>query len=203
MTPTETTAMAVNETLREAMSAVMDGEGSDMDLARILKAVESEPDARHYWQRLQEAQTVRRTGRSTPAIDVSDAVQLALTESVTRRRAGPLASLAVAASVTLGVVFGGQTLLNDAGGGSAPAVQLPGGVVPVQGVAPVQARFGGNQGVVTGRQQGVAQPSNVTRVYEQLARERMQRFGSHHAESTATIQPNVLVPYVRLPDDRR
>ena len=203
MTLTETTAMAVNETLREAMSAVMDGEGTEMDLTRTLKAIESDADARHYWRRLQEAQTVRRTGQGASAVDVSAAVQSALSTPVTRRRAGPLASLAVAASVTLGVVFGGQVLLGDAGGGSVPAVQLPGGVVPVQGVTPVQARFGGSQNVVSTRQQGVAQPTSVTRVYEQLARERMQRFGSHHAEATATIQPNVLVPYVRLPDDRR
>ncbi len=195
--------MAVNEALREAMSAVMDGEGNDLDLARILKAIESDADARDHWRRLQEAQTVRRTGRGTPAIDVSDAVQDALTTPVTRRRAGPLASLAVAASVTLSVVFGGQALLSDNGGSNVPVVQLPGGVVPVQGVAPVQARFGGSQNAMNARQQGVAQPSSVTRVYEQLARERMQRFGSHHAEATATIQPNVLIPYVRLPDDRR
>lgn len=195
--------MAVADAIRESMSAVMDGEGSEMDLARVLKAVEDDPDARAYWQRLQCNRTVLRTGAPDISIDVSAGVRAALTTTpVRQRRVGPLGSLAVAASVTMAVVFGGQLMVND--GVSSPATQVPGVVVPVAGAVPVQARYGVAPASQPARRQvNVAATPSVSKVYEQLARERFVRYGIEHAESTAAIQPNVFVPYARIPQQER
>ena len=196
--------MAIADALRESMSAVIDGEGSELDLARVLRAVDEEPGARLYWQRLQEARTALCTGQEPHGIDVSAAVRSSLDSDRTPgRQLGPLGSLAVAASVTFAVVLGGQSLL-----GQPPAVQdvaavartVPGGVVPVQGAAPVQARFGASNfpGAVTATQPEAA--SAAAAAYEQLTRERFERFASRHAQSTAHLQSNAFVPYARVPD---
>ena len=197
--------MAVDDVIRESMSAVMDGEASEMDLARVLKAVESSSDARAYWQRLQGAQTLLKTGAMPLSIYISEGV-LANVSSAHggRRQPGPLTSLAVAASVTLAVVFGGQQLLqtNDA---NLPIAQVPGGVMTVQGGTPVQARYGAPpqmQAVAPTPTVNVAGRSSTNKVYEQLARERFERYGFEHAHQTAALQPNSLVPFARVPTIR-
>lgn len=193
--------MALADAIRESMSAVMDGEGSEMDIARVIKAVDEDPDARAHWQWLQNSQSLRRTGRSVPEIDVSGRVREVLDSTAnTPRRASPLTALAVAASVTLAVVFGGQQLVGSAT--PLPVTQLPGGVVPIQGAAPVQARFGAapnTQTITRPPQQQRSQAPVVSEVYQQLARERFARFGIEHAEATATLQPNGLVAFARIP----
>ena len=189
------------------MSAVMDGEGTELDLARVLKEVEENPDARAHWARLQQNRGALRTGQAEPEIDVSAGVREALEAPATgSRRVGPLGSLAVAASVTFAVVFGGQSLLGPA---SVPAVAnnvvttVPGGVVPVAGGAPVQARFGINNSTGSPEQRpevGMVSESTAD-IYNQLARERFQRYSGEHARSTARLQPNLFVPFSRAPDE--
>ena len=122
------------------------------------------------------------------------------------RRVGPLGSLAVAASVTFAVVFGGQSLLGPA---SVPAVansvvtNVPGAVVPVAGGAPVQARFGINNptGFPEQRPEVGMVSESTADIYNQLARERFQRYSGEHARSTARLQPNLFVPFSRAPDE--
>lgn len=190
--------MAVADAIRESMSAVIDDEGTEMDLARVLKAVAEDSEARAFWQRLQRSRCALHTGSSGSAVDVSAAVQESISAQPSpRRRAGPFASLAAAASVTVAVVFGGQQLTGpDAAG---PVTQLPGGIVPVSGAAPVQARFGAAPTVDSPRRQvSIATGPSVTQVYEQLARDRFERFGEEHAEATSALQPNRFVPFARL-----
>lgn len=194
--------MAVDDMIRETMSAVMDGEASEMDLARVLKAVDSDPNVRAYWLRLQQGATVLRTGQPPMNIDISHGVKSALANArPAHRPLGPLSSFAVAASVTFAVVFGGQYLLEEDPTG-APFAQVPGGIMPVQGAMPVQARFGAAPQVQAPvRQTSVATPvrSTTSKVYEQLAKERFERFGIEHAQMTAAMQPNGVVPFARVP----
>ena len=192
--------MAVDQVIREAMSAVMDGEASEMDLARVFKAIDVDPDARAHWQRLQVSTSLLKTGALPSAVDVSTGVRAALeAEKPQTRQLGPLASLAVAASVTLAVVFGGQFMLE---GGATPAptiAQVPGGVMALQGGMPVQARYSAApQAQPSPRQVDVAGRSTTAKVYEQLARERFERYGVEHAQMTAALQPNGLVPFARV-----
>ena len=95
---------------RESLSALMDGEANDLDVARALRAVVNSSELRTYWRRqhmVREAMSGQVV--STAAVDVSDGVRLAVA-SEKRRYANPLISMAVAASVTVAVVLGGQAL---------------------------------------------------------------------------------------------
>ena len=105
--------MAVTNAIKESMSAVIDDEGTEMDLARVIKAVNEDAAARTYWQRLQLLQSSLTTGFVDREIDVSTSVRERLIDTPVKpiRRVGSLGSLAVAASVAFAVVFGGQIFL--------------------------------------------------------------------------------------------
>lgn len=201
------------EAIRESLSAVLDGEGSDLDLARVLKAVD-DPDVRDQvredWQRQTMTSHLLRGDRTGPAsIDISRGVRTAI-EAQPQRQANPLVGLAVAASVTLAVVFGGQQMLSSQV--PAPIGNLPGGVVAVQGASAQQASA--RSGLNTSVPATVRAPVNRVLVsptpasadsnyYNQLALERYQQLGAEHASASAILQPSVLVPYARVPESKR
>lgn len=194
---------------REAMSALLDGEASEMDLARVLRAVD-EPELRADWVRQQRIRSaLRGEPESIATIDVTAGVRAAL-ESRPSKARHPLIGVAVAASFTVAVVFGGQQYL----GAHAPVAmpQVPGGVVAVQGTSAMQASasFGSPQ-----RQQPVTQ-SRLNRVrtaqpattggmsrYDRLAQDRFERLVQDHAAASAPVQPNALIPYARIPESLR
>lgn len=195
--------MGLDDAVKEAMSAVMDGEANSMDLARVLRAVRSEPEARQYWQRLQVTSAVLKTGQAPMAIDISEAVLEAIEQVPAKRRVGPLGSMAVAASVTFAVVFGGQLLQNQ--DPELPLATVPGVVVPIQGAAPVQASYGvgtpATSSVANGAARVVPNPA-VDNLYDRLAREHFLRFGRQHAEQSAGIQPNASIAHARVPGEK-
>jgi sigma-E factor negative regulatory protein RseA len=190
--------MTAADTLNESMSAVMDGEANEMDLARILRAVKDDPSLRLQWMQHHQ-QRDAMSAQPQLRIDISQRVQMALAEDPQQySRRHPLMGLAVAASVTLAVVFGGQQLLNSPT--VTPLAQLPGGVVQIQGASPVQASYGvpiSAEPVKASKRAGVATNQAL---YEQLARERFYRYSVEHAQATAALQPNHLIPYARVPE---
>ncbi len=191
--------MSTSEALRESLSALMDGEASEMDLARVLKAVETDPEARELWRRMQQARTIlRREPTEGSAVDVSAAVQSALKN---QRRSNPWVGLAVAASVTLAVVLGGQQMLQQETG--VPAIQVPGAVVGFQNGAAVQASFGQNQRAQSSRETSLERVESTVNPYEQIAREQFSRFGQIHAQATAPLQPSPLVPFIRAQEPQQ
>jgi hypothetical protein len=103
------------------------------------------------------------------------------------------------------MVLGGQTLLGQSPLGSAAnpiATAVPGGVVPIPGAAPVQARFGAPKPADLSRAPITkAADSGSSAIYDQLARERFERYAQAHARSTANLQPNVVVPFARVPEN--
>ncbi len=191
---------------REALSALMDGEASEIDLARVLRDVD-DPALRADWVRQTRIQQALR-GEPAPAslIDVSAGVSAAIAKSPSRRP-NPLVGLAVAASVTFAVVFGGQQLLTAQA--PSPVSNLPGGVVSVQGGSALQASLGSQ------RPEAAPARNTVNRVlvspaaapasarYEQLAIDQYQRLGIEHAAASANLQPSALVPYARVPEQNR
>lgn len=195
--------MGLDDAVKEAMSAVMDGEANSMDLARVLRAVRNEPEARQYWQRLQVTSAALKTGRAPMAIDISEAVLEAIEQVPPKRRVGPLGSMAVAASVTFALVFGGQLLQSQDSG--LPVATVPGVVVPIQGAAPVQASYGvgmpATSSVANGAARVVPNPA-VDNLYDRLAREHFLRFGRQHAEQSAGIQPNASIAHARVPGEK-
>jgi sigma-E factor negative regulatory protein RseA len=192
--------MSLDDSVKESMSAVMDGEGTSIDVARVFRAVKADAAARDYWQRLQAVSSVMRTGQAPQVIDISEAVLSAIEGAPTRRRVGPLGSMAVAASVTFAVVFGGQLLGTPESG--LPVATVPGVVVPMKGAAPVQASYGAGVMPSTIREPArTALNPSVSEVYERLAQQQLRRFGKRHAGWSAGVQPVAAVAHARLPSE--
>lgn len=196
--------MRADQSTQEALSALMDGEASELDIARVLKGLGSDPQLREQW-RSQQAISSALQSRRAPAlkIDISDAVRAELEGSAKQRNWGknPLVGLAVAASVTMAVVFGGQQMLGQTGAG--PVNALPGGIVPLQGGAPIQASFSNTSHksqpvVIEQPQQQAVAP--VTLEYERIARAQAKRLGEIHAQASASVQPVPMLPFVRMPE---
>jgi sigma-E factor negative regulatory protein RseA len=129
--------MTAEDRDREALSALMDGEAQELELRRVLDSISSDPSLRERWRRQQQVRE-RLQGQRThaPDVDVSIRVREVLDtgRSVSRN---PMWSVAIAASVTIAVVMGGQQLLTpSAGVSSSPLISdIGGGVVPVMGGA--------------------------------------------------------------------
>ena len=188
--------MTTSEQDLAALSALMDDEAQALELRRVLGSVASDPTLRARWRRQQLARDVMHGRRvSRPELDVSAAVQQRLSErpSVSRN---PLWSMAIAASVTMAVVLGGQVLIpSDQVVPRTLVSELGGNVVPVSGAQPVRASLEtGAIPVNTGKMaRNETQNADVSALYERWARERSQWLSQHHA--TVATQSH-LVPYI-------
>ena len=189
---------------KEALSALMDGEAQQLELRRALDAIGRDPALRSRWQRQHRVSAAIQNQRfADPAVDVSRGVREAL-EAKSRVNRNPVWSMAVAASVTLAVVMGGQQLmLPDTQVQPLVAVsELSGAVVPVSGAQPVQASLGVRSLPVENRQ-AMSAPSSSAKtaaVYERLARDRYIRLNGLHATVAAQSHPAPYISYVRIPE---
>lgn len=175
----------------------MDGEGNDLDIARALRGVAEFDELRAYWRRqhmIRESMTGYSGAGMT--VDVSEAVRARIV-SEKRRYANPLMSMAVAASVTVAVVLGGQQalLFNDS---PINAVTAPGAIVQVPGTGAVQASFAESAALQprsTSTQSAVppADPYSNRASYNRLADERFESLLKVHnaTASAASITPLV------------
>jgi sigma-E factor negative regulatory protein RseA len=193
----------MTEQLRESLSALMDDEANELELERVLSKVGQDEELRQTWGRYQAVRSVT-SGQPMAGMqwDISSRVSAAIAEesrastSPVQRFLRPVASLAVAASVTAAVVVGGQQLaqLDDpyASGNQAVASSVsPVGLVNSLGATSVQASYG-TQSVP------VLQPATRT-AYRELARQRMQKYMQEHAEQAALNSPQGLIPFARVP----
>lgn len=182
---------------RESLSALMDGEANDLDMARALRGIAGSDEVRAYWRRQQLIrESIAGQLTSTSEIDVSEAVRTAIL-SEKRRYANPLMSMAVAASVTVAVVLLGQQALLFKQTPLNP-ITAPGAIVQVPGTGAVQASFAESQVM---QPRTVATPASVTTVdpysnrasYNRLADERFESLLKVHntTASAASITPHV------------
>jgi len=179
-----------------ALSALMDGEIQDLELRRLLSSAESDPELRARWRRQQLVRDVLQERRGVrPQLDVSAGVQQAIS-SQPRLSRNPLWSMAVAASVTIVVVLGGQILMPTEQVTPRTLVsQLGGNVVPVSGAQPVRASL--ETGAIPVANKKMARDnlreSEVAAIYERWAHERYQLLSGHHAVVSNHNHP---VPYI-------
>lgn len=114
-----------NESDEELLSALMDGELSAGEQARVLVRLQADPALRRRWARFHAVRAALTTGAAPMSLDFAERVGRArLREPIApppgRERAGlrswlrPAAGLAIAASVAL-VAFGSLTLLRESG----------------------------------------------------------------------------------------
>lgn len=211
----------MNDNLRESLSALIDGEATELEVARIL-ANSDNNELREAWSRYQLARTSLArdvngvtavpTGfadRVRGAIDgqaheaTPVAAVVASTEAATAQQnkpsrlsaaLRPLTSFAVAASVAAAVVVGGQQL----GGGDtltpAPATLASVGGAPSVGMVSsgaVPMQASYGTQAVANRQQMSQQ------AYQALAERQLERFLKDHAEQATLNTPQGLVPYAR------
>ncbi|KAF0863407.1 sigma-E factor negative regulatory protein [Pseudomonas sp. LD120] len=98
------------EALQESLSAVMDNEADELELRRVLNAVD-EVETRETWARYQIARAAMHKELLLPRLDIAAAVSAALADEAVPAKVarGPwrsLGRLAVAASVTVAVLAG-------------------------------------------------------------------------------------------------
>ncbi len=191
----------MSDKMRESLSALLDDEANELELQRVLKQLADDPQLRRTWVRYNLVRSV--TGGHAPAhpqLDISCRVRDAIAaepagKGLGRRLAQPLASLAVAASVATVVVLGGQQLAgldSDSYRDQAVAGSVsPVGMVNSLGATSVQASYGTSA-------VPVLQPTTAT-AYQELARQRLQRYMQEHAEHAALNAPGGLVPFARVP----
>lgn len=179
-----------------ALSALMDDEAQALELRRVLGSVASDPALRDRWRRQQLVRDLMHERRAIrPEIDVSAGVQQALSHqpAITRN---PLWSVAVAASVTIAAVLGGQALIPVEQVVPRTLVsELGGNVVPVFGAQPVRASLGAGAIPVSAKKMSRDEPhhAEVAALYERWAKERYQLMSEHHAGVASQSHP---VPYM-------
>jgi len=154
----------MNEQAVESLSAVMDGEASEFELRRSLEQLEQSPDVGERWRRYHVARSAMRGEPVNSAdIDISGSIMAALedeapfeqteiqSESQPRQERRkeprtlwkPIASMAMAASVTAMVILGVQNLNTDTPAQLAaaqPGYSLPANTAANDGL--VLAQFG-------------------------------------------------------------
>ena len=109
---TEQQKQSQEQSLRESLSALTDGEASELELRRLLKASVSDPDIAARWGRYQVAGSVLRKGLQLSAPQgFAESVSAALEDEPTTSRSNwwqSLSRVAVAASVAGALVVGVQ-----------------------------------------------------------------------------------------------
>ena len=116
------------EALQESLSAVMDNEADELELRRVLSAID-DADTRATWSRYQIARAAMHKELLIPHLDISAAVAAAIADEVSPLKAGrgpwrTLGRLAVAASVTVAVLAGVRLYNQDDIAGAQMAQQL-------------------------------------------------------------------------------
>jgi len=117
------------EALQESLSAVMDNEADELELRRVINALE-DPETRATWNRFQIARAVMHKDLLDPRLDLATAVSAAIADEIAPVKAtrGPWRSigrLAVAASVTVAVLAGVRLYHQDEITGNQLAQQQP------------------------------------------------------------------------------
>jgi sigma-E factor negative regulatory protein RseA len=199
----------MTERMRESLSALLDDEANELELERILSRIADDDELRQTWVRYNAVRaTVSGHQLAHIKLDVSTQVRQALAEqrapsaahtatSLRQRFLRPVASLAIAASVAATVVIGGQQLAQIGGadpygnGQAVAASASPVGLVNSLGATTVQASYGTQT-------MPVLQPATRT-AYQELARQRMQKYMQEHAEQAALNSPQGLIPFARVP----
>ena len=203
----------MSEKMHESLSALLDDEANELELERLLAHIDDDQALRQAWTRYNAARdAVAGHQLAHLDLDISRQVRSALAgqrgsargaqapTNFKQRFLRPVASLAVAASVAATVVIGGQQLARIGGTdpyGNEQAVAAsasPVGMVNSLGATTVQASYGT-------RAIPVLQPATRT-AYQELARQRQNKYMQEHAEHAALNSPQGLIPFARVPQIR-
>ncbi|MGR6496430.1 anti-sigma factor [Pseudomonas fulva] len=186
------------EALQESLSAVMDNEADQLELRRVLNAVD-DAETRATWSRYQVARAAMHKELLLPNLDIASAVSAALADEAVPAKAkqGPwrtVSRVAVAASVTLAVLAGVRLYNQDDITGAQLAVQQP----VQQGVTVPQAQ---GPAVLAGYSESSDQPTGpmANGVLQNQAGwdQRLPGYLRQHAQESALKGSETALPYAR------
>ncbi|MBT6592539.1 MAG: sigma-E factor negative regulatory protein [Porticoccaceae bacterium] len=207
------------ERLDQSLSALMDGEATDMELHRLLKEVSEGSELRDKWKRYHMVSSALKGDAAITPIDYSAAISAAIDEESSHRQSvlagfvGSAGRFAIAASVALVAVLGVQQLnspldsvapVSEFAGieqvdedNVGPAIQFPSGFQPIINARTVSA--GGNNKssqfvtpVIEVRQQAERNYS------EAQLRAYMNDVMARHSNHAALNSNQGMLPFARL-----
>jgi len=207
------------ERLDQSLSALMDGEATDMELHRLLKEVSEGSELRDKWKRYHMVSSALKGDAAITPIDYSAAISAAIDEEPSHRQSvlagfvGSAGRFAIAASVALVSVLGVQQLnspldsvapVSEFAGieqvdeeNVGPAIQFPSGFQPIINARTVSA--GGNNKssqfvtpVIEVRQQAERNYS------EAQLRAYMNDVMARHSNHAALNSNQGMLPFARL-----
>jgi sigma-E factor negative regulatory protein RseA len=215
------------ERLEQSLSALMDGEATEMETHRLLKAVAEDPKLRDRWKRYHMASATIKGDPVATSVDYSVAISAAIDQEPAHRSgglavfAGSAGRFAIAASVALVAVFGVQQLntpssngLINGGNGmsefasaqapaenTGPAIQFPSGFQPVINARTVSA--GGNnkssqRTIPVLEVQQVPQQQVKAQYSEAELRAYLNNIMTKHSNHAALNSNQGMLPFARL-----
>lgn len=185
------------EALQESLSAVMDNEADELELRRVLNAVD-DAEARATWSRYQIARAAMHKELLVPQLDIAAAVSAALADEATPVKASPrswrsLGRLAVAASVTVAVLAGVRLYNQNEITGAQLAAQQP-----QQGLSVPQVQ---GPAVLAGYSESADQPgpmaNGVLQGQAGWQDQRLPGYLRQHAQEAALKGTESALPYAR------
>ncbi|MBA53700.1 MAG: hypothetical protein CMK89_04530 [Pseudomonadales bacterium] len=197
----------------EELSALMDGEVSELELRRVLNSIEQDQELCRKWSRYHVASAVMRRQTSGQAqawldMDISSRVQMAIEQepvpavaksgrsSVAALLSKPFANVAVAASVSAAVILGWQNLATGPSVQQGPAVAsnvVSMSPVAVSGNSPLMAVSQTN-GVAGANR--VMQPEMIR--YNPELDDRLNYYLLSHSSNAAVNTAAGVTPYARV-----
>ncbi|MFP3923513.1 sigma-E factor negative regulatory protein [Pseudomonas sp. W5-36] len=185
------------EALQESLSAVMDNEADELELRRVLSAIE-DADTRATWSRYQIARAAMHKELLLPYLDISAAVAAGIADEVSPLKAGrgpwrTLGRLAVAASVTVAVLAGVRLYNQDEIAGAQLAQQSqPANVAMPQAKGPAVLA-----GYTEGEQSPGPMASGVLQNQAGWHDQRLPGYLRQHAQQAAMKGAEGALPYAR------
>jgi len=185
------------EALQESLSAVMDNEADELELRRVLSAIE-DADTRATWSRYQTARAAMHKELLIPHLDISAAVAAGIADEVSPLKAGrgpwrTLGRLAVAASVTVAVLAGVRLYNQDEIAGAQLAQQTqPTNVAMPQAKGPAVLA-----GYTEGEQSPGPMASGVLQNQAGWHDQRLPGYLRQHAQQAATKGAEGALPFAR------
>ncbi|QKF49511.1 sigma-E factor negative regulatory protein [Pseudomonas graminis] len=185
------------EALQESLSAVMDNEADELELRRVLSAIE-DADTRATWSRYQIARAAMHKELLIPHLDISAAVAAGIADEVSPLKVGrgpwrTLGRLAVAASVTVAVLAGVRLYNQDEIAGAQLAQQTqPTNVAMPQAKGPAVLA-----GYTEGEQSPGPMASGVLQNQAGWHDQRLPGYLRQHAQQAATKGAEGALPFAR------
>ena len=185
------------EALQESLSAVMDNEADELELRRVLSAIE-DADTRATWSRYQIARAAMHKELLMPHLDISAAIAAGIADEVSPLKAGrgpwrTMGRLAVAASVTVAVLAGVRLYNQDEIAGAQLAQQSqPAAVAMPQAKGPAVLA-----GYTEGEQSPGPMASGVLQNQAGWHDQRLPGYLRQHAQQAAMKGAEGALPYAR------